>query len=98
MFDVLIIDSPPLAPVADPATLAGRCDGVVMVARAGKTDRRRLVESAGIVERAGGRLLGVALNFLRAGDSAYEYGYYSYGYRSPKVTGDETAQTLQRHG
>jgi len=98
MFDVLIIDSPPLAPVADPATLAGRCDGVVMVARAGKTDRRRLVESAGVVERAGGRLLGVALNFLRVGDSAYEYGYYSYGHRSPKVGEHETAETLQRHG
>lgn len=98
MYDVVVIDSPPLAPVADPATLAGRCDGVVLVARAGKTDRRRLVESARIVERAGGRLLGVALNFLGRDESAYDYGYYSYGYRSPKVPGDETVETLQHRG
>lgn len=98
MFDVVIIDSPPLAPVADPAALAGRCDGVVMVTRAGKTDRRRLTEAAQIVEHAGGRLLGVALNFMSPGESAYDYGYYSYGYRSPKVPEHEAVETLQGHG
>jgi capsular exopolysaccharide synthesis family protein len=98
MFDVVIVDSPPLVPVADPAALASRCDGVVMVTRAGRTDRRRIVEAAQVVEDAGGRLLGVALNFLSPGDSAYDYGYYSYGYRSPKVPEHETVETLQRHG
>ncbi len=95
MFDVVVIDSPPLAPVADPAALAGRCDGVVVVARAGRTDRRRLMDSEGIVERAGGRLLGVVLNFLEPGESAYDYYYYSQGYRSPKVP-EETMGTVQR--
>ncbi len=95
MFDVVVIDSPPLAPVADPAALAGRCDGVVVVARAGKTDRRRLMDSARIVERAGGRLLGIVLNFLEPGESAYDYYYYSQGYRSPKVP-EETLGTVQR--
>ncbi len=98
MFDVVIVDSPPLVPVADPAALAGRCDGVVIVTRAGRTDRRRLVEAAHVIEHAGGRLLGVALNFLSPGDSAYDYGYYSYGYRSAKVGENENVETLQRHG
>lgn len=97
-FDVVIVDSPPLTPVADPAALAGRCDGVVMVARAGKTDRRRLLEGVQIIERAGGRLLGVALNFLTPGQSSYAYEYYYYGYRSPRVGEAENAGVLQRHG
>jgi receptor protein-tyrosine kinase len=80
MFDVVVVDSPPIAPVADPATLAGRCGGVVLVVRAGKTDRRRIVDSARVIERAGGHLLGVVLNFQKPGDTPYEYEYY-YGYR-----------------
>jgi capsular exopolysaccharide synthesis family protein len=90
MFDVVIIDSPPLVPVADPAALAGRCDGVIIVARSGKTDRRRLLDGARVVERAGGRLLGVVLNFLKPTDAPYDYNYH-YGYRStPAPTGSQT--------
>jgi Mrp family chromosome partitioning ATPase len=81
MFDVVIVDSPPVAPVADPATLAARCGGVVLVVRAGKTDRRRIVDTARVLERAGGHLLGVVLNFLKPGDTPYEYEYYQ-GYRA----------------
>ena len=80
-FDMVIIDSPPLIPVADPAALAGRCDGVVVVARAGKTDRRRLVQASQIVERAGGKLIGVVLNDVRLDGSPGSYDYY-YGYSS----------------
>ncbi len=75
-FDVLIVDSPPLIPVADPAVLASRCDGVLLVARAGKTDRQRLSDSSQIVERVGGRLLGIVLNFVRRGEDDLNYGYY----------------------
>jgi receptor protein-tyrosine kinase len=91
MFDIIVVDSPPIIPVADPAALAGRCDGVVVVARAGKTDRRRLVDAAQIVHRAGGRLLGVVLNFQRPGDSPYDYQYYQYGYRAENLPSAERA-------
>jgi capsular exopolysaccharide synthesis family protein len=78
-FDIVIVDSPPLIPVADPSALAGRCDGVVIVARAGKTDRRRLVQGVQVVQRAGGRLIGVVLNDVRFDGSPGSYEYY-YGY------------------
>jgi capsular exopolysaccharide synthesis family protein len=80
-FDVVIIDSPPLVPVADPSALAGRCDGVLVVARAGKTDRRRLAQASQVVQRAGGNILGVILNDVRFKDSPGSYDYY-YGYTS----------------
>lgn len=81
MFDMVILDAPPLVPVADPAALAGRSDGVLLVAKAGETHRKRLSECAELVTRAGGRLLGVVLNRQRHEDAGYEYGYY-YSYRS----------------
>jgi capsular exopolysaccharide synthesis family protein len=91
MFDVVIIDSPPLVPVADPAALAGRCDGVIVVARSGKTDRRRLADGVTVIERSGGRLLGVVLNFLKPTDAPYDYTYH-YGYRSTAASGVADAQ------
>jgi tyrosine-protein kinase len=90
-FDMVIIDSPPLVPVADPAALAGRCGGVVVVARSGKTDRRRLVEAVGVVDRAGGRRLGIVLNCVKPDETDGAYEYY-YGYRSdqaPAAAGKE---------
>lgn len=80
-FDVVIVDSPPIVPVADPAALAGRCDGVVLVCRAGRTDRRRLTQATQVIDRAGGRLVGVVLNDVRVDGSPGSYDYY-YGYSS----------------
>ena len=36
-FERVLLDSPPAVPVTDPAVLAGYCDGVVLVVRAGRT-------------------------------------------------------------
>jgi capsular exopolysaccharide synthesis family protein len=78
LYDIVIIDSPPIVPVADPSTLATMCDGVLIVARADKTDRRQLAEAVEIVGRAGAHLLGVVLNSLRQGETEFDYGYYAY--------------------
>lgn len=83
-FHVVVIDSPPLMPVADAAALSARVDGVLVVARAGKTHRSRLQEAAEVVERSGGRLLGVLLNRQHKRDSLYGYERY-YSYRSRDV-------------
>lgn len=80
-FDMVVIDSPPLIPVADPAALANRVDGVIIVARAGSTHRKRLGEAVKIVEHSGAKLLGVLLNGLSPKDAPGEYEYY-YSYRS----------------
>lgn len=75
-FDIVILDAPPLVPVADPATLARMSDGVLLVASAGGTHRKRLVEAAALLQKAGGRLLGTVLNRLKARDSEESYAYY----------------------
>jgi capsular exopolysaccharide synthesis family protein len=82
-FDMVVVDSPPVMPVADSLALATMCDGVVAVARAGKTNRDRLVEAIKQIERSNGHFIGVIMNCLRAGDASYEYGYYN-AYRSAR--------------
>jgi capsular exopolysaccharide synthesis family protein len=92
-FDVVVIDSPPVLPVADAATMMSRTDGVLVVARTARTDRRKLLDAAHLVPKAGGRLLGVVLNYQKPSESPYEYSYY-YSYRTanePSVS--ETAGT-----
>ena len=77
-FSAVVIDSPPLLPVADASILAARVDGVVLVARARKTHRERVKESAELVGKVGGRLLGVVLNFHKLDGEGCGYEYYSY--------------------
>jgi Mrp family chromosome partitioning ATPase len=68
--DYILIDAPPLLRWAD-ATLLGRlCDGVVVVVRAGVTERELLVNVRDQLERAGTNLVGVVLNRAHAPEAA----------------------------
>lgn len=75
-FDYVIVDTPPVLPVADTTVLAPQVDGVLFVAR------RRLVRSSqvtrAIASLAGvdATMLGVIVNGVPRSDT---YGYYSYG-------------------
>jgi Mrp family chromosome partitioning ATPase len=73
LFDWIIIDAPPVLPVSDASILAGRCDGVIVVVRAGSTSYEAV--GTALQELQGKRVLGVVLN--RAEEEA-TYGAYSY--------------------
>jgi capsular exopolysaccharide synthesis family protein len=76
--DVVIVDSPPLLPVADAASVAPRADGVIMIVRSGETHRDRLRQAASLLVKVGGRPLGVVINAVGPQDTYY--GYYDYYY------------------
>ncbi len=59
-FDWIIIDSPPLVPLADTAVLARLADGLLLVVRGEKTPKRLLQKAAESLN--GDPLLGVVLN------------------------------------
>ncbi|WP_066364137.1 polysaccharide biosynthesis tyrosine autokinase [Herbidospora mongoliensis] len=61
--DLVIVDAPPLLPVTDASVLALACDGVLLVARAGRTRRDALAQAAGQLERIRARVVGGVLNF-----------------------------------
>ncbi len=77
-FDRIILDSPPLNAVSDSAVLATQTDGVVLVLRAGKTNReqaRRALRSLADVQA---RMYGAILNDLDMMDARYKDAYLNY--------------------
>ena len=81
-FERVLLDSPPAVPVTDPAVLAGYCDGVVMVVRAGRTAHNEARRARRNLVDAGARILGAVLNdcdIKRRGYGSYGYAYGYYG-------------------
>ena len=63
--DWVLFDSPPLNSYNDAIALAGKVDGIVLVAQAEKTRWEVLQECKVRLEKSGGRILGVVLNKRR---------------------------------
>lgn len=81
-YDVVIIDSPPILPVADPLAVARLVDGVLLVARAQSTTRTALGRALEQLRERDTNLLGVVLNESSSDADGYGYGAEYYGYRS----------------
>ena len=81
-FDYVIIDTPPLMAVTDPAVVATRVDGVLMTIRISKRSQQDCLQSAELLSSLGANQLGVIVNGV---DSHDKYGGYGYsGYRQSK--------------
>ncbi len=90
MYDLVIIDTPPVLPVADALIMGRWADGAVMAARY-DASRLPLVERANRqIIAAGIPVLGVVVNGVKGQDQAY--GSYSYNYSYPGRQ-DPTAET-----
>jgi non-specific protein-tyrosine kinase len=61
MFDVVLIDSPPLLPVTDAAALAPLTDGAVLVVRYGSTQIEQVETAVGALHAVSARVLGAVL-------------------------------------
>jgi len=60
MFDWIIVDSPPLLPLADTTVWARMTDGILLVVRQGKTQKSLLQRGLEMVKKSD--LLGVVMN------------------------------------
>lgn len=77
----VIIDTPPLLAVADPAAVARWADGVLVVSKAGETTREAAAKGVELLGKVGARIVGVViwgLDESKAG--AAGYGHYPGGY------------------
>jgi protein-tyrosine kinase len=89
IFDWVILDSPPLLPVADASLLADHVDGVILVVRAASTQTS--VAERACQELQGRNIVGVVLNAV---EKAHAYGsYYYHGYGS--TYGQEDVKAAQ---
>jgi succinoglycan biosynthesis transport protein ExoP len=79
-YDVIVLDTPPVLVSADAATLAASADGVILVVRAGQTDRGAAELARQRVSSAGGRVFGAVLNDPDGLVSRFDRSYYAYDY------------------
>ncbi|GAA1389870.1 polysaccharide biosynthesis tyrosine autokinase [Luteococcus peritonei] len=74
-YDRVVVDAPALLPVADASVLAAAADGVVLVARSGRTTTAQLQAARSALEPIRARILGVVMNRARtAGRTAARRG------------------------
>lgn len=88
--DFVLLDCPPVLPVADPLATAQFADGVVLVAVPGQTKAHSLVDACDKVRQVGVEIVGVVVNGLSAQSAKYGY-YHRYEYYGPTV-GDSKAR------
>ena len=77
-FDVVVIDSPPLNMLADAALLGSVADGVILVARAGQTQREALAFAMDQLVAVRAPVLGTLLNDIDLTQAQYDDGTYKY--------------------
>lgn len=77
-FDRIIIDMPPVEPLADVHILTPLADAVLMIVRAGLTEKPAIDRALHGLDIS--KVLGLVLNEAAGGDSEDTYNGYGYGY------------------
>lgn len=73
----VLLDAPPVLPVADAMILSAYVDGVIMVISANHVPREMAVRAKELLENTNARLLGVVLNQVKYSRDGEQY-YYNY--------------------
>lgn len=76
VYDVIILDSPPVLAVTDAQILSTKVDGTVLVVRAEKTKKDTVLAAKGVLDKVNANILGTVLN---GGDKNKDNYYYYYG-------------------
>ncbi len=77
-FELILFDTPPLNAATDAVVLGTQVDGVVLVIRAGRTDRDVARQKLELFSQVPARILGVVLNGTTADMAHPGYSYYHY--------------------
>ena len=92
-FDYIVIDTPPVLAVTDPRILASHADGVLFVVRAGKTQRRTIIQAQAMLDQAKAPVVGCVLTHVDHYQPGY---YYRYRQQEPGQHATTSAQTPVR--
>jgi capsular exopolysaccharide synthesis family protein len=81
-YDLILVDCAPILPVSDPMLLASSMDGVILVVKAGATQREVAKRATLLLKDDKTRLLGVVLNNLsNVLPYYYKESYYGYDHK-----------------
>lgn len=79
-YEKIVIDLPPILAAADALIVSRYADGIVLVVRAGKTQKPSLAVAYENIKTSASKLLGVIINDITANQMGYYYYYYYYYY------------------
>ncbi|HSD33568.1 MAG TPA: polysaccharide biosynthesis tyrosine autokinase [Gemmatimonadales bacterium] len=94
-FDVILVDSAPMAAGVDPYVLGTLTGNLLLVMRTGVTDRELAQAKIDLLDRLPVRVLGAVLNDVEAGGAYRYYAYYLAGY---EVSEEDADRKLVRPG
>ena len=85
-FDLVILDAPPLLGFPEPLEMAAAVDGVIVVTRAGQTNRTAVASVVATLADLRASVVGLVLNEVRKdmSHSYYYYGHYEKYYKQPQ--------------
>jgi len=85
-YDVILVDCAPVLPVSDPMLLASKLDAIVLVVKAGATQKEVVERAVEILNSSNHHILGVILNNMNNSlPYYYDYNYYNYDESHKKV-------------
>lgn len=83
-FDYIILDTPPVLVVSDPATVAPVADGVILTVRLRRNLKPIAIRASQMLHAMNANMIGVVVNGVGVGANGYGYGGYRYdSYNSP---------------
>jgi protein-tyrosine kinase len=84
-YDLIVIDSAPVIPVTDPLIIGTEVDGLILVVKAGVTQKEVVSRACGLISQSGANLLGIVLNNVKHALPYYfNHQYYGYEYHSKR--------------
>ena len=78
-YDLIVVDSPPLIPVADATALIPYCDAVILAVMAGITSKHHLTRARELCLGLGANIFGIVVGNVQEAAPEYMDSYY-YGY------------------
>jgi polysaccharide biosynthesis transport protein len=88
-YDFVVIDTPPVGPVADPVMIGSMVDGIVVVAKSDGTPKVALRQAIRTLRDARVRVLGVVLNDVDLDAKRYGSSYTAYYRRYADYSADD---------
>jgi capsular exopolysaccharide synthesis family protein len=89
-FDWIVIDTPPIRPLADTSLWMKLADGVLLVTREGVCEKKQLERALEVIDRS--TMLGVVVNSCSSNDQKYYYSRYRTVAPSPEESSPRAAE------